>query len=879
MKTTFCLAVTLCALIGCSLPLTAVPPETAAKPAAPTLIAIDRWLLLGPAAAPLPVFHDDAGGGVKLDDLLKAPDFDRLPTDPVAGLAVVCPGGTPLAWQGVAADTKGRVILPKRIPSAASPAVAWLAAYINVSRWVEMEISVTGTHPRRFWLDGESMASGTKPSEDDAGKVAATAKLTPGRHLLLVKTVLDPHLTTEWNVGAACAVPAAMATAVHASTDPIRAVSIDDILGWPAIQSMAVSPDGAHVALGLRRRPPGASSDESWLEVRRIADGQLELTWRGGLDIGRVQWAPVGRKLSYASTERDKDKQLTTVWLLDLDTQAATPVLNRLEHLGAYRWLPDGTGIVLDIGQEAEKGKTGIKRVEGLMDRWSYYRDKSALYLAGVPGGMIRRLTAGGLTASLDDISPDGGRLLFTRTVEDVSRRPFSRIELWELELATSAARKLRDFGWLSAVCYAPDGRRLLVHAGPTAFGAAGVNVPAGVIPNESDGELYIWDPAADTVTPVTREFHPAVTGAAWSRVDGRIYLSAEDGTRVGLYRYDEKLPGFTPIALPVDVAERFVLADRTLTGVVTGTSPWQPQTLVALDLEQTAARTLICPAQEELARVRTGRVEDWSFEMSPGRTIDGYIVFPPGFNPAKTYPVIVNYYGGTSPVNRAFGTRYPKEWWASLGYLVYVPQPSGATGYGQEFSARHVNDWGLTSAQEIIEGTRRFLAAHPYADPKRVGCIGASYGGFMTMRLLTLTDQYAAAVSHAGISQLASYWGEGYWGYSYNALATADSFPWNRKDIYVEQSPLYHADKVKTPLLLTHGAADTNVPVGESDAFFVALKLLGAPVEYLQVEGQDHWIMEHDKRRHWSESIMAWYALWLKDEPEWWNALYPPLK
>ncbi|HPB29399.1 MAG TPA: prolyl oligopeptidase family serine peptidase, partial [Acidobacteriota bacterium] len=360
---------------------------------------------------------------------------------------------------------------------------------------------------------------------------------------------------------------------------------------------------------------------------------------------------------------------------------------------------------------------------------------------------------------------------------------------------------------------------------------------------------------------------------------DGRIYLSAEDGTRVRLYRYDEKLPGFTPIALPVDVAERFVLADRTLTGVVTGTSPWQPQTLVALDLEQTAARTLICPAQEELARVRTGRVEDWSFEMSPGRTIDGYIVFPPDFDPAKTYPVIVNYYGGTSPVNRAFGTRYPKEWWASLGYLVYVPQPSGATGYGQEFSARHVNDWGLTSAQEIIEGTRRFLAAHPYADPKRVGCIGASYGGFMTMRLLTLTDQYAAAVSHAGISQLASYWGEGYWGYSYSALATADSFPWNRKDIYVEQSPLYHADKVKTPLLLTHGAADTNVPVGESDAFFVALKLLGAPVAYLQVEGQDHWIMEHDKRRHWSESIMAWYACWLKDEPEWWNALYPPLK
>jgi len=160
--------------------------------------------------------------------------------------------------------------------------------------------------------------------------------------------------------------------------------------------------------------------------------------------------------------------------------------------------------------------------------------------------------------------------------------------------------------------------------------------------------------------------------------------------------------------------------------------------------------------------------------------------------------------------------------------------------------------------------------------DPGRVGCIGASYGGFMTMTLVTETDLFAAAVAHAGISALSSYWGEGYWGYSYGAVANADSFPWNRRDIFVDRSPLFNADKVTTPVLLTHGDADPNVPLGESDQFYAALKLLGVEVEYLRIAGLGHLIMEHDKRALWSKSILAWFDRRLKDQPEWWDALYP---
>ena len=122
-----------------------------------------------------------------------------------------------------------------------------------------------------------------------------------------------------------------------------------------------------------------------------------------------------------------------------------------------------------------------------------------------------------------------------------------------------------------------------------------------------------------------------------------------------------------------------------------------------------------------------------------------------------------------------------------------------------------------------------------------------------MTQYLQTQTDIFAAAVSHAGISDVTSYWGEGYWGYSYNAIAAADSYPWKNPDLFTKQGSLFNADKINTPLLLLHGTVDTNVPIGEN-----------------------HFISDYDKRIKWHNSIMAWFARWLQDRPEWWNEMYP---
>ena len=236
---------------------------------------------------------------------------------------------------------------------------------------------------------------------------------------------------------------------------------------------------------------------------------------------------------------------------------------------------------------------------------------------------------------------------------------------------------------------------------------------------------------------------------------------------------------------------------------------------------------------------------------------------------------MIVNYYGGCSPTSRNFESRYPHHAYASLGYVVLVINPSGATGFGQEFSSRHVNTAGEGVAQDIIDGTKQFCKEHSFVNAKKIGCIGASYGGFMTQYLQTVTDIFAAAISHAGISDHTSYWGEGYWGYSYSEVSMANSYPWTDKHLYVDQSPLYNADKIHTPILFLHGDADTNVPVGESIQMFTALKLLGRETAMVLVKGQNHHILDFQKRIKWQNTIFAWFAKYLQDDPTWWNAIY----
>lgn len=832
-----------------------------------TAMKINQWLQAGPLETPLPAFHQDAFG---LKDLLKFEPAEVEKWRPAPGAELVWDHRTRLNWAAVAASEKGFEI--GRVSGQKNPQIYYLAAYLDAKRWLKAELQVRSAHPLKAYLDGENVAAKESSDTSEVKDLKQALKLATGKHLLLLKVLIDPENPAPVLLETSLAIDEKFGESPLAlGASPQQIMNISLLLDGPKVSGVSISPDGelATVTISEIQRSEGKS--KSWLELRRVKDGSLVHTYRGNTALSAVSWAPLGKRFAYL--ERNGDK--TTLWVTDLETGTTTDLLKEIKDFGSFTWSPEGNFIVYSVSEKPEDDKRGVKRLESPRDRWPDFRTKSFLYRANYPGGTRQRLTAGKLTTSLAAVSPDGSRLLFTTYTDNFADRPFIKTTLSLLNLQDLSVDTLWEGGWLSSAQWSPDGKQLLLTGGPSLFGEAGKNVPEGVIPNDYDTQAYLFDLATRKAAPLTRDFDPSINSAAWDKTGENIYFEALDREYVRLFRYSLKEKKFRALDTGVEVLNTFDLAKEQPLAVYYGSSSNVLPKAYLIDLKKNQRRLLSDPAQKDFEGVEFGKVERFTFASEEGVEIDGRVHYPPDFDPARKYPAIVYYYGGTSPVTRDFGGRYPKELFAAQGYVVYVLQPSGATGYGQAFSARHVNNWGKTVADEIILGTQKFLEAHPFVDEKRVGCIGASYGGFMTLLLLTKTDMFAAGISHAGISDLSSYWGEGFWGYLYNEVAAAHSFPWNRRDIYVDQSPLFHADRVTTPLLLLHGYSDTNVPRGESDQFYLALKLLGKEVEYVQVADQDHWVLDYKKRIIWQQTILAWFDKWLKGQAEWWEDLY----
>ncbi len=873
----------------------------------PSPTPIVTWLQLGPTPVPLPAFGDTEEKGYNVEDLLAHSSLEPRVVRPRAGDILPLSTGQTSTWRETATDD-GSLTLTA---TDESPAETYLAVYLEVDRWMSLQLELATSHPVKAYLDGEEISLATKDDEDAddvsgdkegegaaksdqendaAGKIRAedaatnTAppprhhgelKMAIGKHLLLVHTVFDPEEESVWSLaGQVSRNEETEAEALTVTSDPLRAVIIHDILDAPRIRSLDLSPDGKLVAVTLSDYGADAEQD-SWVEIRRARDGGLERTWRGDLGISHLSWAPNEQRLSYTTTKDEK----STIWLFDLASGVTTILVRGVEKLGSYQWAPDGTFLIYSFTIEVEPDDRKVKRVENPADRQPWWRNRSYLVQATLPGGATRRLTAGPLSATGWSISPDSKRLLFFRSEPDLTRRPYSTTELWELDLASLEAELILNDRWINAAAYGPDRGVIALQGSPSAFDDLGLTLPEGVQPNDYGGQLYLFDLKSRQPRAVSRDLDPDINSIWWSLADGRIYALCTDTQYRRLYTYDPRRENWKQLDTGCDVTSGFDLARDAKIAVAYGTSVSTPNHLTAIDLKKGSWRLLDDPGAKTYRDVTCGKVDPWSCVLPGGERLDGRVYYPRNYNPARKYPVIVYYYGGTSPVTRDYGGRYPKNIWAGQDYFVYVPEPSGATGYGQEFAARHVNDWGHRTAGEVIAGTTAFLAAHTAADPERVGCIGASYGGFLTMYLVTQTDIYSAAVSHAGISNITSYWGAGFWGYAYGARALAHSFPWSHQELYVNQSPLFSADKIHTPLLLVHGSADTNVPVGESISLFTALKLLGREVEFVRIEGQNHWILDRDQRIVWNDTIMAFFAKWLKERPAWWEELYPETK
>ena len=643
--------------------------------------------------------------------------------------------------------------------------------------------------------------------------------------------------------------------------------SLNHVIHGTHFSGVSLSPDGKYLMTSYRTTQVGGRIS-GVTKITELATGKV-LAQR----LEYLQWMPKSNRYYY-----------TRMGVNGRQLVAVEPASGR-EYLLADK-LPDGyfqiapseDWLLYSLTQEGPKERREIYEVIEPDDRQPGWRDRSYLAKYDLATGLMQPLTFGYHNAWAQDISADGNKVLVMTNRSRLTKRPTTVSSLLLLDVNTLKVDTLvAEDGFLNSAQFSPDGKQIAVTASPEAFEGIGLNVKEGQTPNMYDYQMYLMDVASKKVTPVTKNFNPSVQRVVWNKVDGKIYFTAENRDYVSLYCMNPVDGKIQQVETKEDLVKGLSLSANASLLAYYGQGAMNSDRLYTLDLKK-KKHTLVEDLSKDLLKdVQLGECRDWNFINSKGDTIYGRYYLPPHFDTSKKYPMIVNYYGGCSPTERNFESRYPHHAYASLGYVVYVVQPSGASGFGQEFGARHVNTAGEGPAQDIIEGTKKFCEEHAFVNAKKIGCIGASYGGFMTQYLQTKTDIFAAAISHAGISDHTSYWGEGYWGYSYSEVSMANSYPWTRKDLYVERSPLFNADKIHTPILFLHGDVDMNVPVGESIQMYTALKLLGRETAMVLVDGQDHHIVDYGKRIQWQNTIWAWFAKWLQDDATWWNAIYKP--
>ena len=721
---------------------------------------------------------------------------------------------------------------------------------IETTRYSQGTLTIKGIENAQLFIDAKLQKGDNH---------TYSLSLTNGSHSVIVVA----QQVANWNNVSLDFEPKADTDNITINTSTTKRLSAEQLFDAPTISGLSLAPDAKQYVTSTRSYSNKTANQAN--VVTELKNSQNQTLYRfEGQQPSNMVWSPNNQFLVYMLGSELKQ--------LNRKNLSIKTLARELEGASNFNFY-DNNSLIFSWSKAPEDNNSLTKHYKGLQDRWSYARNVSQLYMLDTNSGLTKALSQGPISHSFEDANTNRGKVLMSRQVMVMQATTHPETELVELDLQSN---KITSFGKFKTFNHAKYANKdVYVVAGPDFKNGAGRALPKGMLANNYDGQLYLLSDNGKNVKALSKQFDPAI-GELHVLDNGDALIKVTEQDTQPLYLYDLSKQRFKKLNTGLDIVEQFSYShERNPQVLLSGTTASTPQQLKRLNISKNKTDLIWDSKPLAYANTQIPTLEEFNFTNKDGVEITGRVYIPTNLDKTKKHPALVYYYGGTSPVTRGFTGRYPFNLWAANGYVVYVLQPTGATGFGQTFSAQHVNAWGDYTASDIMQGTHAFLKKYDFVDSKKVGNLGASYGGFMTMLLATKTDMFSASIAHAGISNLTSYWGEGWWGYLYSGEASKNSFPWNNASLYSDHSPVFHADKVTTPLLLLHGDSDTNVPVGESLTMYTALKLLNKDVELIEYKGADHQIFARDKRFDWWNTMLAYFDKQLKGEPQWWDAMY----
>lgn len=673
-----------------------------------------------------------------------------------------------------------------------------------------------------------------------------------------------------------------------------RRLAAEDLLDLALPGDVNLSPDGSLVAYTLQTIDKEKNEYRSRIYV--VAPGQAPRQYTGGEKDSTPRWSPDGTRLAFVSN-RSGSNQL---WVLHRQGGEAHQLTKIKGDCSNPVWSPDGRylafvaklppeGIKPEAKDEEEKDlfKKFNKDVKVITRLWykldgvGYFDEKRSHICVipvspeGTPAGEPRQLTSGDFDHKDPAWSPDGRYLAFV-----ANRRPDAdwhpaTADLHIIPVEGGEIRTLTSSNLAAAApAWSPDGRTIAFIANdPEESGYDNPEIYLVLVEGGQPRCLTYHLDRAWANEAISDLLGPAGAALTWSPDGQSLYYFASEAGRVNLYRIDVA----SGEAQPLTTGEQMVYSfsfnrdrSRVALAITSFTEPGDIYLAQPGPAGHTAPWTLERLTEvngQFLRAVELSQPEKFNFRAGPEEPlVDGWVMRPAGFIPGKKYPTILEIHGGPMGMY-GVGMFFEFQWLAANGYAVVFTNPRGSLGYGRDFCRAIRGQWGDKDYRDVMAGIEEAVRRYDFIDGDKLGVAGGSYGGFMTNWILGHTDRFRAAVTMRSVVNRHSAMGTSDMGF--NRMKQYGNVPWWEDPTpYWQQSPLAHAGKITTPVLIEHQEGDLRVPIEQGEQLFAVLKFLNRPVKFVRYPGEFHGMSRNGKPWHRVYRLkvnLEWFDQYLK--------------
>ncbi len=657
------------------------------------------------------------------------------------------------------------------------------------------------------------------------------------------------------------------------------AIAADMVYQLKSVADPALSPDGTRIVYTQSWVQGTGSTSEARsrlmmanLALRDSSDHRVGTAWeytQGYVD-GGPRFSPDGTLLAFLrASESGLPRQ---VWVMGAGGGEARQVTMAPKGVFDFAWSPDSGRIVYCADTEPAAGAAAGSQADGPrvveVNRIRFRHDLQGwrgdahyhLFVADLHSGEVAQITRG----DWDDFgpvwSPDGTRIAFVSDRRgDRDYRALTEAYVVEADggVAECWSGGLSSVG---AVSWSPDSRQLV---------AVASDDPAGMVLWQ--GWLYILD-ADNQPRRISDDSQRPVLGGGpgaarqsdirWTDDDRIVFLGERHGESHVYQASAQEQPPHQLWGGGRLIGGLSLCANARLAAVASST-PTSPSQVHVVDLSTGDTTIVAEPNASFLKRQPAASLEKFCIERA-GFNIECRLWFPPMFDPAGSYPLVLDIHGGP---NGAFYDSFVnwQQVLAGSGYLVLAVNPRGSSTYGDEFMRAVLDDWGGEDYLDLIAALEQ-VCQRDYVDNDRLGIHGYSYGGFMTSWAIGHTKRFAAAVIGAPCTNLYTMYGTSDIGVSFGEPQWGGSVM-DTPEKLLARSPISYAREVTTPALLLHGEADARCPVAQSEEYFVALKRLGKTVEFVRFPNSNHQFPRtgHPRmREEYLSRMLNWFDDWL---------------